>query len=200
VTPHEDLPKKYNVEIAMKLKIMLLLFFAFSLGYGNAHAESVTTRIKAYISSIEGYQQPTNLEVGDPIAFSYTFDDAGNRAHRYYVDGGTETVPITAYPALSTLSDAETGFSDNLLAAFAEFTGNSTYQAYNSHWVWTVKDSGMRILTNCISPSVLVYLGYTPGDGVPKESTGHIKLWSQDQTVTMIKIQLAEVRTLSNAP
>ena len=182
----------------MKLKIIFPLLLIISLGCGNANAESVTTRIKAYISSIEGYQQPTNLQVGDPIAFSYTFDDAGNRAHRYYVDGGTEAVPITAYPALSTLSDAETGFSDNLLAAFAEFTGNSTYQAFNSHWVWTVKDSGMRILTNCISPSILVYLGYTPGDGVPKEPSGHIKFWSADQTITTIKIQFADVRTLAN--
>ena len=184
----------------MKLKNIFLILVTAVLACGNANAESVTTRIKAYITAIEGYQQPTSLEVGDPIAFSYTYDDAGDRAHRYYVDGGTETVPITAYPALSTLSDAETGFSENLRAAFTEFTGNSPYQAYNSHWVWTVKDSGMRILTNCILPSVLVYLGYTPGDGLPKEPTGHIKLWSQDQTVTMIKIQFAEVRTLSNEP
>lgn len=182
----------------MKLKNIFLALVSSVLACGSVNAESVTTRIKAYITDIEGYQQPTNLAVGDPVAFSYTYDDAGDRAHRYYLDGGTETVPITAYPALSTLSDAETGFSENLRAAFVEFTGNSTYQAYNSHWVWTVRESGMRILTNCISPSVLVYLGYTPGDGVPKESSGHIKLWSQDQTVTMIKIQFAEVRTLSN--
>jgi hypothetical protein len=42
----------------------------------------------------------------------------------------------------------------------------------------------------------LVHPGYTLGDVLPKAPTGAIKLWSQDQTVKMIKIQFAGVRTL----
>jgi hypothetical protein len=170
-----------------------------ALASGASHAETVTSAIEAFVSSIDGYRQPTNLKVGDKVSFVYTFDDAGTEAHHYYLDSKVQTIPMAAYPDLTALSDAKTAFSQNLLDAFAEFTGNSGYQSYNSYWVWSVKSNGMRIFTNCISPGVVVYLGHSPGKGLPGEPTGHVRLWAEDQTMTTIKFEFTSVQYMPAA-
>ncbi len=172
------------------------LLLVTALANVAAHAEIMTTAIEAFVSSIEGYRVPSNLKVGDRVSFVYTFDDAGTEAHHYYLDGRVLTIPMSAYPDLSALSDAKSAFSQNLLDAFAEFTGNSGYQSYNSYWVWSVKSNGMRILTNCISPGTVVYLGYSPGKGLTGEPNGHVRLWADDQTMTTVKFEFTNVQNI----
>jgi hypothetical protein len=175
---------------------LLSLLLLAALVHGPAHAEMQTTAIEAFVSSIEGYRIPSNLQVGDRVSFVYTFDDTGTSAHHYYDDGRVQNIPMAAYPDVTALSDAKTAFSQNLLNTFAEFTGNSGYQSFNSYWVWTAKSSGMRLFTNCISPSIVVYLGYSPDKGLPGEPTGHVRLWAADQTVTTIWVEFTNVRTI----
>ena len=175
--------------------IGFLLLAAFG-AHGFAHAEPMTAAIEAFVSSIEGYRVPSNLNVGDKVSFVYTFDDAGTQAHHYYLDGRVQAIPMTAYPDLTALSDAKTAFSQNLLDAFAEFTGNSGYQSFNSYWVWSVKSNGMRIFTNSISPGVVVYLGHSPGKGLTGELNGHVRLWAEDQTLTTLNIEFTSIRYL----
>lgn len=183
----------------IKAKSTLFSLLTVALAYTPAHAEMQTTAIEAFVSSIDGYRVPSNLRVGDRVSFVYTFDDAGGSGHHYYTDGRVQNIPMAAYPDLSALSDAKTAFSQNLLDTFAEFTGNSGYQSFNSYWVWSAKSSGMRIFTNCISPSVVVYLGYSPSKGLPGEPTGHIKLWAADQTVTTIWVEFTHIQTVPAA-
>lgn len=181
--------------VLMKKTISTITFLLFAnLAIGTAHAATTTTAIEAFVSAIEGYRLPSNLKVGDKVSFVYIYDDAGTEAHQYYLDGNVQTIPMAAYPDLAAFSDAKTAFSQNLLDTFAEFTGNSGYQSYNSYWVWSVKSNGMRIFTNCISPGIVVYLGYSPDKGLTGEPNGHVRLWAEDQTMTTVKFEFTSVR------
>ena len=176
-----------------------LLLLVMTLANGVAHAETITTAIEASVSHIDGYQIPSSLKVGDQVSFVYTYDDAGTEAHHYYLDGRIQRVPMAAYPDLTALSDAQTGFSQNLLDTFAEYTGNSGYQSYNSYWVWSVKSNRMRIFTNNISPGVIVYLGHTPVKGLTGELNGHLRLWAADQSMTTVNLVFTNVRNIPAA-
>ncbi len=196
-----DWPKKHSGSALMKSSVPALvgLLLISALASSMARAETVTAAIEAFVSSIDGYRVPSNLQVGDKVSFVYTFDDAGSVAHHYYLDGRVDAIPMTAYPDVKALSDAETAFSQNLLEAFTEFTGNSGYQSFNSYWVWSVKSNGMRIFTNCIAPGVVVYLGHTPGKGLTGEPNGHVRLWASDQTMTTVKFEFTSIRYLTTA-
>lgn len=190
--------KKYSGSALMKLSAAAFfsLLLIGNLSSSMARAETVTAAIEAFVSSIDGYRVPSNLQVGDKVSFVYTFDDASTQAHHYYLDGRVQAIPMAAYPDLTALSDAKTAFSQNLLDAFAEFKGNSGYQSFNSYWVWSVKSNGMRIFTNSISPGVVVYLGHSPGKGLTGELNGHVRLWAEDQTLTTLNIEFTSIRYL----
>lgn len=170
-----------------------------------ASAAPVVTNISANVVDISGNQLPVNLRLGDTVTFNYQYDNSGNLAHNYYLDGRVESVPISTYPHLMYLSDASVTFSQNILDTMSEYHGTSGYQTFNSNWAWT-ENSGSQFMNSWISPATNIHLGYSLSNPLSPFWEGRMTLWGLDPITNVniwgatIRFDFTEVSTLPAAP